>query len=288
MYYGSIEAGGTKFVCAVADEKLSILERVSFPTTSPKETMEKVFEFFDRYSLSAIGIGSFGPIDVDPNSSTYGYITNTPKLLWRNFDFLGTVKERYNIPVAWTTDVNAAAYGEYYQGVGKGRESCLYLTVGTGIGGGFVRNGELFQGKTHPEMGHISVKMHPNDEENGICPSHGSCLEGLASGYAIEQRYECSAKTLGEDHSIWEFEAYYLAQALWNYTLILTPSVIVLGGGVMKQEHLIDKVRKELDAICNDYIMLPNLEKYVVTPVLGDDQATIGCFLLAKEALKNK
>lgn len=288
MYYGSIEAGGTKFVCAVGNKELQILEKVSFPTTNPEETMKHVFEFFDNYFLSAIGIGSFGPIDIDPNSNTYGYITNTPKLLWRNFDFLGVVKERYSIPVAWTTDVNAAAYGEYWDGAGKGKESCLYLTIGTGIGGGFVRHNELFQGRTHPEMGHIMIKMHPDDKEKGICPSHGSCLEGLASGYAIEQRYQQSAKSIDKDHEIWTFEAYYLAQALWNYTLTLTPDVIILGGGVMKQDHLIEKVRHELEAINNDYITLPNLKDYIVLPALGDEPATMGCLRLAQEALQNQ
>lgn len=176
MKYGAIEAGGTKFVCAVSNENLEIIERVSIPTTTPDETMKSVFEFFDKYNLEAIGIGSFGPIDVNKKSKTYGYITTTPKLAWANYNFVEIIKDRYNIPIGWTTDVNAAALGELKKGAAFGLQSCVYLTVGTGIGGGAVINGQLLEGYGHPEMGHILVRMHSNDKYEGACPYHSKLL----------------------------------------------------------------------------------------------------------------
>lgn len=283
MYYGAIEAGGTKFVCAISLENLEIVERVSIPTTTPAETLKKVFEFFDSYDLLAIGIGSFGPIDVNPNSKTYGYVTTTPKLAWKNYDFLGAVKKRYGIPVSWTTDVNAAAFGELKQGAAKGLESCLYLTVGTGVGGGAVVKGQLLEGYGHPEMGHMLMRLHEEDTFNGSCPYHLNCLEGLVAGPAIEQRFGKKAYELGADHIAWKLEAYYLAQALMNYILILSPEKIVLGGGVMKQSQLFPLIREELKQLMNDYVAMPDLETFIVPPVLGDDAGITGCLLLAKQ-----
>lgn len=175
MLYGSIEAGGTKFVCAVGNEKLEIIKKESFPTTSPSETMGHVYNFFNEYSedLVAIGIGSFGPIDVDVNSETYGYITNTPKIDWQYFDFLGSLKREYNIPIAWTTDVNASAFGELKQGAGLNKKSVAYFTIGTGIGGGVIQDDVIIEGFTHPEMGHLLVRRHPEDNFKGNCPFHG-------------------------------------------------------------------------------------------------------------------
>lgn len=304
-HYGSIEAGGTKFVCAIGaavgfagstavgnsddstirNEKFEIIERVSFPTTTPEETMAHVFNFFDQYELLAIGIGSFGPIDVNPASATYGYITTTPKPHWGNFDFLGAVKQRYPIPIGFTTDVNAAALGEQIQGAAQGTNSCVYLTVGTGIGGGAVVNGELLSGFSHPEMGHIILRPHPEETYEGCCPYHSNCLEGLASGPAIEQRFDAKAETLEPNHLAWQLEAHYLAQALMNYILILSPEKIILGGGVMAQKHLFPMVHKELQALLNGYGAIPDVESFIVAPGLGDNSATIGCFILAYQTL---
>ena len=180
--YGAIEAGGTKFVCAVADEDLNILERVSIPTTVPAETMADVFKFFEKHDVVSIGIASFGPIDVNRKSETYGYITNTPKPGWKDYDFLGEMKKRFDVDYAWTTDVNGAAYGELKRGAAKGKDSCVYLTVGTGIGGGVVINGKVIEGYGHPEIGHIVMRRHPEDHYEGHCPFHHDCLEGLAAG----------------------------------------------------------------------------------------------------------
>jgi fructokinase len=286
MYYGSIEAGGTKFVCAIGDSDFNVIERVSFPTTTPAETLAQVFEFFDKYELAAIGIGSFGPIDVNPSSITYGYVTSTPKPHWSNYNFLGAVKSRYDIPIGWTTDVNAAALGEQGLGAAQGLSSCLYLTVGTGIGGGAVVNNMLLSGHLHPEMGHIIVRPHPEDDFAGVCPFHGNCLEGLAAGPAIEKRFGVKADQLDQDHIAWKFEAHYIAQAIMNYTLILSPEKVILGGGVMNQAHLFPMIRETLKQLMADYVAMPDLEDYVVGPALGNNAATIGCFMLAKNLMK--
>lgn len=283
MMYGAIEAGGTKFVCAVSDEQLEIKERVSIPTTTPRETLKQVFDFFDQYPLKAIGIGSFGPIDVNEKSATYGYVTSTPKTSWKNFDFLGAIKQQYDIPVAWTTDVNAAAYGEYKKGSARGTESCLYLTIGTGIGGGAVVDGKVLSGFGHPEMGHLLVRMHPDDDFKGVCPYHGNCLEGIAAGPAIEKRYGKKGNNLAEDKKVWEIEAFYLAQALVNYTLILSPEKIILGGGVMKQTQLLPLVKKEFTKLMAEYVSTPSLDEYIVMPELEDNAGIMGCLLMASE-----
>ncbi|WP_117168710.1 ROK family protein [Paraliobacillus sediminis] len=283
MYYGGIEAGGTKFVCAVSDQSFKIIERVSIPTSTPDETLKQVFAFFDQYQLKAIGIGSFGPIDVNVDSDTYGYVTSTPKKGWNNYNFVGAIKGRYDVPVAWTTDVNAAAYGEYRKGEAQLSNSCIYLTIGTGIGGGAILNGEIIDGFGHPEMGHISVPNHPNDPFEGVCPYHGNCLEGLAAGPAIEKRLQKKAQDLDKTDDFWEIEAYYIAQALVNYTMILRPEVLILGGGVMKQEQLFPLIRKAFKEIMNDYVVTPDLETYIVSPGLVDDAGITGSLLLAAE-----
>lgn len=285
MMYGAIEAGGTKFVCAISDENFEIKERVSIPTTTPEDTLSHVFEFFDQFKLDSIGIGSFGPIDVNKKSATYGYVTTTPKVAWTNFDFLGAVKKRYEIPVGWTTDVNAAALGELKKGAAIGLDSCVYLTVGTGIGGGAVVNGELLAGYGHPEMGHMLVRLHPDESYGGFCPYHGNCLEGIAAGPAIEGRYGVKGHELADKIEVWQMEAYYLAQALMNYTLILSPERIVLGGGVMKQNQLYTLVREEFKKLMAGYVAVPPLEEYIVAPGLGDNAGVTGCLLLAADEL---
>ncbi|GAA0492694.1 ROK family protein [Alkalibacterium sp. m-11] len=282
---GAIEAGGTKFVLAVSDDEFNILERQSIPTTTPEQTFEKVFEFFDQYDVSAIGIGSFGPIDVNIKSETYGYITSTPKTAWENTDFIGVMKERYSVPMGWTTDVNAAALGELTYGAAKGKESCLYLTVGTGVGGGAVIKGEPLEGFGHPEMGHILVRKHPEDHFEGHCPYHGDCLEGLAAGPAVEKRYGKKAQELTNNEQVWEIEAHYLAQALMSYTLTLSPEKIILGGGVMKQAQLFPLIRDKFIRLMNDYVQTPDMEEYIVSPQLKDDAGITGCLILAQRAL---
>ncbi|MDF0480535.1 ROK family protein [Vagococcus sp. PNs007] len=285
MLFGAIEAGGTKFVCAVSDKELNILERVSIPTTVPEETMAEVFAFFDKHDVVSIGVGSFGPIDVNKKSKTYGYVTTTPKKGWTNYNFLGALKERYDIPVAWTTDVNAAAYGELKKGAAVGKDSCLYLTVGTGIGGGVVIDGKIINGYGHPEVGHIIVKRHPEDTYEGTCPFHKDCLEGVAAGPSLEKRYGVKGHELEPTHKAWEIEAYYLAQAIMNYTLVLSPEMIIFGGGVMKQQQLFPLMRESYTKQVNGYVATPELEDYIVPCALGDNAGITGCLLLAMEEI---
>lgn len=284
--FGAIEAGGTKFVCAVSDNDLNIIERISFPTTYPEETLQRVFEFFDKYDdVKVIGIGSFGPIDVNIKSSTYGYVTTTPKTKWINFNFLGAMKEHYNIPIGWTTDVNIACLGEYELGSASDVESCIYLTVGTGVGGGSIINGKFIEGFGHPEMGHILIKSHPDDDFEGVCPYHKNCLEGLAAGPSIEKRYGVKAQDIDPDHKIWGIVAYYLAQALMNYTLIVRPEKIILGGGVMNQEQMIHLVREAFNSLLANYVEIPDINTYIVTPSLGNNAGITGGLILAQQSL---
>lgn len=283
---GAIEAGGTKFVCAVSDHDLNIVEKVTIPTTSPEETFANVFEFFDRFELDAIGIGSFGPIDIDEDSETFGYITSTPKRYWRNVDFLGVFKKRYNVPMGWNTDVNAAALGEVTLGAAKDKDSCIYLTVGTGIGGGAVVNGEPLTGYQHPEMGHMYVPKHEKDVDfKGVCDFHGDCLEGLAAGPSIEARYGIRAENLPSNHEAWEVEAHYLAHAALSYTMILSPECIILGGGVMHQDHLFELVHKKFEEILGEYLTLPPLDEYIIPTGLGSESGILGSLMLGKNAL---
>lgn len=290
MVYGAIEAGGTKFVVAIGKESGEIIKRESYPTTEPAETMKAVIQFFKQYQdeLKAIGIGSFGPIDIRKSSPTYGYITQTPKLAWRNYDIVGAMKKEFNVPIGFTTDVNAAALGEVSLGAAAGLSSCIYLTIGTGIGGGAVVSGKILEGFSHPEMGHIMVRRHKLDRFRGSCPSHSDCLEGLAAGGAIEKRWGKKGVELADDEEVWNLEAHYIAQALMNYTLILSPERIVLGGGVMKQRQLFPLIRQKLKALVNNYVQLPDLEEYIVPPKLEDDAGITGCVLLAVDALKSK
>lgn len=283
MLVGAIEAGGTKFVCAIGNESNEIIERVSFPTTTPEETLAHVFEFFDQYELASIGIGSFGPIDINEKSETYGYVLSTPKLAWKDFDFLGAMKERYDIPMGWTTDVNAAALGESEKGAAAGLDNVMYITIGTGVGAGAIVNGQLLEGIGHPEMGHLLVKPHQDDHYDGFCPYHGNCLEGMAAGPSINGRLDMAGKDVDPDHQVWDFMANYIGQALVAYTVILRPERIILGGGVMHAPKMLDKVKEAFDALLGNYVDVPELDLYLVKPGLGDNAGITGAILLANQ-----
>jgi fructokinase len=285
MVIGGIEAGGTKFICAVGDEHGNVTERIQFPTTTPGETMKQVIDFFKKFTLKAIGVGSFGPIDINPASPTYGYITTSPKKKWRNFPMVRTLQEALSVPVGFHTDVNAAALGESAFGAAKGLDSCLYITVGTGIGAGAVISGKLLQGFSHPEMGHLLLRRHPDDPYTGKCPYHADCFEGLASGPAIEERWGKKGSELTGNPEVWELEAYYIAQALMHYILILAPQKIILGGGVMNQKQLFPSIYAKLEKMLNQYLSFPSpLNRYIVPPGLGEDSGIIGSLLLGKQA----
>ncbi|MGE6630058.1 ROK family protein [Bacillus sp. NPDC077027] len=283
-YYGGIEAGGTKFCCAIGNEHGDIIDELTIATEHPEDTLEKLIPFFKKYEIEAMGVGSFGPICVTKGDPHYGYIMNTPKTAWKNYPFIPKLEKGLGVQVSFTTDVNAAALGELKKGAAQGLNSCLYITVGTGIGAGAVVRGELLHGHSHPEMGHILVRKNEKDSFDGVCPYHGACLEGLASGPAIEKRWGTPAKELVDKQAVWELEADYLAQALMQYTLILSPERIIMGGGVMKQKQLFPLIREKLAFYLNEYTELPALETYIVSPGLEDKAGMTGALALAMEA----
>ena len=288
----AIEAGGTKFICGIGNEKGEIFEKISIPTTVPEETMKKVIEYFKEKEFEAMGIGSFGPIDPVKSSETYGYISKTPKPHWGDYNIVGELKKNFNVPMEFDTDVNGAALGESLWGAGKGLNNVMYITVGTGIGAGAVVNGKMLQGLTHPEMGHISVKRNEDDKYKGKCPFHSDCLEGLASGPAIEERWGEKGYNLEDKNEVWELEAYYLAQALVNYILILSPERIIMGGGVMKQKHMFPLIRKNVKEFLNGYVhkkeILEDIDNYIVYPGLEENAGLMGSLALGSLALETK
>lgn len=286
MKYGAIEAGGTKFVCAVSDEQHRVLARAQFPTENPAKTMPQVIAFFKANPVDAIGVGSFGPLGVNPAQADYGYITETPKAGWAHYDFLGALKAEFTVPMAWTTDVNMAGYGEMKAGAAQGQQNVVYFTVGTGVGAGIINQGQILTGATHPEVGHIGLKRLPNDDFVGNCPYHHDCLEGLTAGPAIQKRIGAKAATLPENSPVWDYEAEYLAQACVNVTMIVAPDIIVFGGGVMKQLHLFPKIRAAFTRLNAGYQPTPAVDRYIVPVGLGDDAGIMGGFLLAEKALK--
>lgn len=293
-WYGGIEAGGTKFVCAVGSNPDDLYKTV-FDTTGVEETLTRAVEFFKEQNskrrISAVGIGSFGPIDLHRDSSTYGFITSTPKEGWANTDIVGKIKAKLDIPVGFDTDVNAAALGEYHWGAGKGLTSFIYLTIGTGIGGGGIINRKLLHGLVHPEMGHICIPRHVDDTYLGKCPFHNKpglydCFEGLASGPAIEERWGQSPQSLSDHHKAWDLEAHYISLALVSYICTLSPQRIIIGGGVMKQERLISLIHDEVKTMLNSYIqsseIIESIRDYIVLPKQGDNAGVIGAVELAK------
>ena len=288
----AVEAGGTKFICGLGNEKGEIIDKINIPTTTPEETMSKVIEYFKDKKFDVMGVGSFGPIDPVKNSETYGYITKTPKPYWSDYNIIGELKKHFNVPMEFDTDVNGAALAEAWWGAGKGLKNIIYITVGTGIGAGAVVNGIMLQGLTHPEMGHIFLKKHPDDKFQGRCPFHKDCLEGMAAGPAIEDRWGKKGQEMANDDRVWEMEAYYLAQALVNYILILSPQKIIMGGGVMKQQQLFPLIRKYVQEFLNNYVykreILEKIDEYIVYPGLGDEAGFTGSIALGKIALENK
>ncbi|MBB6637278.1 ROK family protein [Cohnella thailandensis] len=292
MRIGAIEAGGTKFVCGIGDENGNVLDRVSFPTEQPEKTLGQVISYFKDKNVEAIGVGTFGPIDIDPASPTYGYVTTTPKPGWSNYPFLDTLKKEFDVPFGWDTDVNAAAFGEATWGAAKGLDSVLYYTIGTGVGVGVYAEGKMVHGLVHPEGGHVLTRRHPDDTYEGFCPYHGDCLEGIAAGPAIERRWKVKGSELPVDHPAWEMEAFYIGQALANAILMLSPKKIILGGGVMHQMQLFplirEQVRKDLNGYVNAKAIVEGIADYIVPPGLGDNAGLCGSIALGLQAWKNK
>jgi fructokinase len=292
LLYGGIEGGGTKFACAVGNGPGNIVDEIRFPTTTPQETLERVCIFFTPYirqaSIKAIGLGSFGPVDVDPASPTYGYITTTPKPNWANTNILGILQKELGVPIAMDMDVAASAMGEFIWGANQDLDPSMYLTVGTGIGGSYILNGKPLRGLVSLEMGHVRI---PHDEKldpfKGSCPYHGDCFEGLASGPAIQARFGKRGETLADNDPFWELEAGYIAYALANYIFTFPPKKIVLGGGVLRKDFLYNRVRSRLYGILNKYLNHPlltsQLDRYIVPPALGDRSGVLGGIALAME-----
>ena len=288
---GGIEAGGTKFVCAVGTDAGEILAQDRFRTTMPGETVAQAIKFFraqeDRLgAAAAIGIASFGPIDLDPRSPTYGFITTTPKAGWSGTDLNGRIRDGLNVPIRIDTDVNAAALAEWRWGSAKSLDTFVYLTVGTGVGGGGLVNGRPIHGLVHPEMGHVRVPHDPSaDPFLGSCPFHGDCLEGLASGPAMEKRWHARPEALPPDHPAWILEAHYLALGLANIICTLSPQRIFLGGGVMEQDCLFPLIRAEVVSLLKGYVQAPaileEIDAYIVRPTLGAQAGILGALALA-------
>ena len=295
--YGGIEAGGTKFVCVVAGGPGQILDEIRFRTTTPEETLGRAIQFFRPFIASGqihtIGVGCFGPLDVIPESSTYGYITATPKPGWSNTNVLGILRGALDAEIAFDTDVNAAALGEYMWGVSKGCDPSLYLTIGTGIGGGYIKDGRSLVGMLSLEMGHLRIPHNRElDPFVGNCPFHEDCFEGLASGPAIEKRLGMPGARVPENDPFWNLEAEYIASALVNYILTLSPKKIVIGGGVMQREFLFPKVRWRVREMLNGYVasksVMEYIEDYIVPPGLGNQSGSVGAIALAMQLEEKK
>lgn len=283
MKIGALEAGGTKMVCAAGDEYGRVTAERQFPTETPETTLPQILAFFQEQGIEALGIGCFGPVDLRKDSPSYGSITSTPKRDWQNCRIVPYFQEALTIPVGFDTDVNASMLGELFLGAAKGLTDCLYLTVGTGIGAGILSGGQLVHGLLHPEAGHVLVQKRPEDPYTGHCPYHPSCLEGLASGPALEDRWGKPAAALPPDHPAWIWEADYLGQALTGYIFTLSPQRMILGGGVMNQPQLFPLIRQRVKELLGGYLQakeLENLDTFIVPPACGGRQGILGCLRL--------
>lgn len=292
-YVGGIEAGGTKFVCAVGTSPDDVRAETRFPTTTPEETIGRAVAFFREQEAkngrpAAIGIASFGPLDPNPASPTFGYITSTPKPHWANANLAGAIRAALDVPVGFDTDVNIAGLGEWRWGAAQGLSSFIYLTIGTGIGGGVLIDGKPVHGLLHPELGHIPLPHDwTADPYKGRCPYHGDCLEGMAAGPAIGERWGRAAVELPPDHPAWELEAHYLARALQAFILTISPERIILGGGVMEQPQLFPMVRRKVVNYLNGYVQSPSIlrdiDSYIVPPGLSNRAGVLGAFVQAQQ-----
>lgn len=281
--YGLVEAGGTKFVLGISDEAGNISARHRIPTTTPSETLPAMIDWFRAQGgeYSAFGIASFGPLDLDERSAHWGYITRTTKPHWSNTDLVGPLAAAFGSPVAIDTDVNGPALAEYLWGAGRGQGNCVYLTIGTGVGGGAVINGKILHGVSHPEMGHFRLPRHPDDTNfAGACPFHGDCLEGLASGPSIIARWGASLSEFPSDHPGHDMIAWYLAQACCTLQAIMEPGRIILGGGVMGTPGLLDRIRVHASSIGKGYFV-GNPDDVIVLPALGDTVGLKGALAVA-------
>lgn len=292
-FLGGIEAGGTKFICVVADNTGTVIDRCTIPTTLPSQTLAEVAEFFHaaesgKQRLEAIGAACFGPVQLDMRKPDYGCITNTPKAGWEHAPIVGFLRREFEIPIGFETDVNGAALGEGRGGAADSLRDYAYVTVGTGIGAGLVNGGRIVRGLSHPEVGHMRVPRHPDDQFAGTCPFHGDCLEGLASGPALAARWGLDPRRLPDDHPAWRLQAHYLACLCHNLTGVFAPERILLGGGVMRRHGLIERVRERFLELAGDYFSWISKETstlYIQPPGHGGRSGEIGALILAERAL---
>lgn len=291
MRLGALEAGGTKMVCAIGDETGKIFEQVSIPTETPEITMPKLIAYFKERNVEALGIACFGPIELDRNAANYGCITSTPKKAWRDYNIVADFKDALKCPIGFDTDVNGSVLGEATFGQAQGKKCVIYLTIGTGVGGGIYIEGKLLHGMLHPEAGHVLIRKRDSDLYAGKCPYHKTCLEGLAAGPAIEERWGSKAIELADKPEVWDLEADYIAQALVGYILTLSPEMIILGGGVMHQEQLFPLIRTKVLEMLGGYVQaeeLQDIDHYIVPASLHDDQGIMGCLELARRELQDR
>ena len=286
--YGGVETGGTWCVCALGTAPDDVRALEKFATTTPEETLERIVAFFASHRpAAAIGIGSFGPVDVDRDSPTWGHVTTTPKPGWERTAVATVIRERLQVPVAFDLDVAAAALGEHRWGAGRGTESLCYLTIGTGIGAGLLIDGRPLHGMVHPEVGHMRVPHdRRRDPFDGVCPVHGDCWEGLASGPAIERRYDVSPAELSDGHQAWSLEADYVALGILGIVLVASPHRVIVGGGVMDRPGLLPMVRVRLRELVAGYLdtrlLDEDIDSYLVTPALGDEAGVLGAIAMAQ------
>ncbi len=291
--FGAIEAGGTKFVCAVGTSPADLQAKIRLPTTTPSETLSRCVEFFrGQPAIEALGVGCFGPIELHRGAPSYGHVTTTPKPGWANADVVGPLERALGVPVAFDTDVNGAVLGEARWGAAHGLDTAVYVTIGTGIGGGALVGGELARGLVHPEMGHLLVPRELDDLEfAGCCPFHGArCWEGVAAGPALLARWGKRAEDLPAEHPAWDLEARYIASGLTSLVLVLSPERVILGGGVMQAEPLFPLIRRHLQRSLAGYVradaLEAGIEQYVVPPRLGPLAGIAGALALAERALR--
>lgn len=295
--YGGIEAGGTKFVCAVASGPGDVKAEVRFPTTEPQETLSRCVDFFRQQAkllgqpVEAVGIACFGPIDLNPRSPGFGGTTTTPKPGWADTQVAAPIRDALQVPVAFDHDVVVAAIGEGTWGAARGLENFVYITVGTGIGAGVIANGKPQHGLVHPEMGHLRIPHdHQRDPFEGQCPYHGDCLEGLACGPAIQARWGIKGQDIPPEHPAWELEAEYLAAGLHNLVCALSPELVIMGGGVMEQAQLFPLIREKLVRSLNGYVssrrLIEETDQYVVPPALGNQAGALGCIAMAMQLVQ--
>jgi fructokinase len=286
--FGGVETGGTTCVCALASAAGEIVARCEVPTTDPDTTLREIAAFFRSHEPpQAIGIGSFGPVDLDTRSPTWGHVTTTPKLQWRNASVAPWIRAELGVPVVFDHDVAAAAYGEYTWGAGRGLPGVAYLTVGTGIGVGLVLDGRVWYGALLPEVGHIRIPRVPGDTYEGSCPSHGDCWEGLACGPALAARYGCDPAELPPEHPAWELECQYTAAGILAVSLVISPHRLIVGGGIGRREGVLRRLRECVRELLNGYLRSPlydeEIDSYLVPPHLGADAGVLGALALARD-----